>query len=107
MRARTPDVDGYVEQDGVKAFYEVFGEGHEPTLLLMPTWPIIHSRMWKAQVPYLSRHYRVVTFDPRGNGCSDRPPTPEAYADREYAADALAVMDETGTDRAVVVGACD
>src|SRR2546425_4313137 len=79
MRARTPDVDGYVEQDGVKAFYEVFGEDHEPTLLLMPTWPIIHSRMWKAQVPYLGRHFRVVTFDPSGNGCSDRPPTDEPW----------------------------
>ena len=42
---------------------------------------------------------RVVTFDGRGNGRSDRPATAEAYAEREFAADALAVMDATG-DRA-------
>src|SRR5213083_999143 len=102
MRARYPDSDGYVERDGVKLFYEVFGSG-EPTILLMPTWSIIHSRFWKMQVPYLSRHYRVVTFDGRGNGRSDRPVGAEAYIAAEYAADALAVLDETDTSQAVVV----
>src|SRR6266542_4090857 len=102
MRARYPDQDGYVERDGVKVFYEVFGDG-APTILLMPTWSIIHSRHWKMQVPYLARHYRVVTFDGRGNGRSDRPVGPEAYEETEYAADALAVMDQTDTDQAVIV----
>ena len=49
---------------------------------------------------YLARHCRVVTFDGRGNGRSDRPTEPEAYAEPEFAADAIAVMDATGTDRA-------
>ena len=62
MRARYPDTEGYIERDGVRIFYEVFGEG-EPTVLLLPTWSIIHSRFWKAQVPYLARHFRVITFD--------------------------------------------
>ena len=53
--------------------YEVFGDGRRPTVLLMPTWSIVHSRFWKAQVGYLARHYRVVTFDGRGSGRSDRP----------------------------------
>ena len=39
-----------------------------------------------------------VTFDGRGNGRSDRPTEPEAYAQREFAADAIAVMDATRTD---------
>jgi pimeloyl-ACP methyl ester carboxylesterase/predicted glycosyltransferase len=102
MRARYPDTDGYVERDGVKLFYEVFGDG-EPTVLLMPTWSIIHSRHWKMQIPYLSRHYRVLTFDGRGNGRSDRPLGPGAYAEREFVADALAVMDATGTEWAILV----
>jgi pimeloyl-ACP methyl ester carboxylesterase len=103
MRARYPDREGYVERDGVKVFHEVFGEG-QPTVLLLPTWSIVHSRIWKMQVPYLARRYRVVTFHGRGNGRSDRPGGAEAYAEREFAADALAVMDATGTGRAVVVG---
>ncbi|MGI8829527.1 MAG: alpha/beta fold hydrolase, partial [Candidatus Limnocylindria bacterium] len=103
MRARLPDADGFVERDGVRIFYEVFGSG-EPTVLLLPTWSIVHSRIWKMQVPDLARHYRVITFDGRGNGRSDRPPGASAYADTEFVADAIAVLDATGTERAVIVG---
>jgi pimeloyl-ACP methyl ester carboxylesterase len=102
-RARYPDSEGHVERDGVRVFYEVYGEG-EPTVLLLPTWTLVHSRHWKMQIPYLARHCRVVTFDPRGNGRSDRPSEADAYAEREFAADAIAVMDATQTDRAVIVG---
>ena len=102
MRARYPDEDGYVERDGVKLFYEVFGSGAK-TILMMPTWSIIHSRFWKMQIPYLARHHRVVTFDGRGNGRSDRPVGESAYAESEFVADALAIMDETETDSAYVV----
>ena len=101
MRACQPSADGYVERDGVKLQYEVFGEG-EPTVLLLPTWSIIHSRHWKLQVPDLARRCRVVTFDGRGNGRSDRPAGARSYLPREFTADALAVMDATGTDRAVL-----
>jgi pimeloyl-ACP methyl ester carboxylesterase/predicted glycosyltransferase len=103
MRACQPSRDGDVERDGVKLHYEVYGSG-EPTVFLLPTWSIMHSRHWKMQIPYLARHCRVLTFDGRGNGRSDRPTEPEAYAEPEFAADAIAVMDATGTDRAVIVG---
>ena len=102
-RARYPDREGYIERDGVRVFWELYGEG-ERTVLLLPTWSIIHSRQWKGQIPYLARHFRVLTFDGRGNGRSDRPPEPAAYDEREFAADALAVLDATATERAVIVG---
>src|SRR5216110_199706 len=70
-RARYPDESGYVEREGVRIHYEVYGMG-EPTVLLLPTWSLVHSRHWKMQIPYLARHCRVVTFDGRGNGRSDR-----------------------------------
>ncbi len=109
MRARYPDQEGFVQRDGVNIFYEVFGTG-EPTVLLLPTWSAAHSRIWKAQVPYLARHCRVLTFDGRGNGHSSRPASANAYSDQEFAADALAVMDATTTQQAVLVslsrGAC-
>jgi pimeloyl-ACP methyl ester carboxylesterase/predicted glycosyltransferase len=101
-RARYPDDDGYVERDGVRIFYEVYGEG-DNTVLFLPTWSIIHSRTWKMQIPYFARHFRVVTFDGRGNGKSGRPAGTDAYAETEFAADALAVMDATATDKAVLV----
>ena len=93
MRARYPDESGYVVRDGVRVHWEVYGSG-EPTVLLLPTWSIIHSRHWKMQIPYLARHCRVLTFDGRGNGRSDRPAS--GYDEREFADDALAVH---GRDR--------
>jgi pimeloyl-ACP methyl ester carboxylesterase/predicted glycosyltransferase len=99
-RARYPDSSGYTKRDGVRLYYEVYGSG-EQTVFLLPTWSIIHSRHWKMQIPYLARHCRVLTFDGRGNGRSDRPAT--GYGEAEFAADALAVMDATATERAVIV----
>jgi pimeloyl-ACP methyl ester carboxylesterase/predicted glycosyltransferase len=91
-----------VERGGVRVFWERCGDGDQ-TILFLPTWSIIHSRTWKAQIPYFARHSRVLTFDPRGNGRSDRPTEPEAYRAEEFAADAIAVMDATATERAILV----
>jgi pimeloyl-ACP methyl ester carboxylesterase/predicted glycosyltransferase len=94
---------GVAVRDGVRIPYAVHGAG-ATTVLLLPTWSLVRSRFWKAQVPYLSRSSRVVTFDGRGSGDAGRPQGAAAYADEQYAADAAAVLDATGTDRAVVVG---
>jgi pimeloyl-ACP methyl ester carboxylesterase len=102
-RARYPDEEGYVERDGVRIFWERYGEG-ETTVLFLPTWSLFPSRVWKMQIPYFARHFRVVTFDGRGNGKSDRPEGVEAYTEAQFAADSLAVLDASGTERAVVVG---
>jgi pimeloyl-ACP methyl ester carboxylesterase len=105
-RARYPDEEGFVERDGVRVFWEAYGDA-PTTFLLYPTSPISHSRLWKAQVPYLSRHFRVVLFDPRGNGRSDRPPDAGAYAFWEYVADGRAVLEASGSREALVGGLCD
>ena len=102
MRACQPSDEGFVERSGVKIHYEVYGDGR-PTILLLPTWAIIHKRFWKMQVAYLSRHHRVVSFDGRGNGRSDRPVGVEPYLVEEYVDDTLAVLDATSTERAVLV----
>jgi pimeloyl-ACP methyl ester carboxylesterase/predicted glycosyltransferase len=103
LRARQPDQQGYVERAGVRVYYETFGAG-EPAVLLLPTWSIMHSRHWKAQIHTLARYNRVITFDPRGNGLSDRPTEPAAYANEELVADALAVLDAVEIEKAIVVG---
>jgi pimeloyl-ACP methyl ester carboxylesterase len=63
----------------------------------------LHSRIWKAQLPYFSRHARVLTSDPRGNGRSDRPRDPAAYEHVEFVQDALDVLDRVGAEQASVV----
>ncbi|HEX8054637.1 MAG TPA: alpha/beta fold hydrolase [Thermoleophilaceae bacterium] len=102
-RARYPDETGFVERDGVRVFWESYGQG-EQTVLFLPTWTLNHSRIWKAQIPYFARHFRVLCFDPRGNGRSDRPTDSAAYAEHEFAQDAIDVMDACGVERAVAVG---
>jgi pimeloyl-ACP methyl ester carboxylesterase/UDP:flavonoid glycosyltransferase YjiC (YdhE family) len=105
MKARQPDHCGYAVNDGVRIYYEVHGSG-DTTILLLPTWSIVDSGVWKMQVPYLSRHFRVVTYDPRGNGRSDRPTTVQAYTEDVLTADVLAVLDATETNAAIAISYC-
>jgi pimeloyl-ACP methyl ester carboxylesterase/predicted glycosyltransferase len=102
--ARLPDDEGFIERDGVRVRWEAYGDQERPAILLLPAWSIVHSRLWKGQIPYLARHFRVVTFDGRGNGLSDRPDEDSAYAPREFTADAIAVLDAAGVESALVAG---
>ena len=101
-RASQPAETGSVERDGVRVHWERYGDS-DPAILFLPSWTIIHSRLWKAQLPYFGRHFRALTFDPRGNGLSDHPADPALYHEEEFAADALAVMDAVGVERAFLV----
>ena len=101
-RARYPDETGYVERDGVRVFWERYGDG-EPTVLLLPTWSIVHSRVWKAadsvsRAPLSRDHVRR----PRQRALG-QPASPRHIRADEFVADALAVMDATGTARATLV----
>lgn len=103
MRAAFPETAGRLDRDGVELGYEVYGDG-PATILLLPTWTIIHTRFWKMQIPYLSRHFRVVTYDGPGNGRSERVLDPTRYTPASYAEDALAVLHAAHVRSAVVVG---
>jgi pimeloyl-ACP methyl ester carboxylesterase len=105
MRAVAPVADGVLDRDGFGVGYAVYGDGPATVCLVMPD-TIVHARAWKAQVPFLSRFFRVVTVDPRGNGRSDRPTRPEQFAMAELEADVWAVLDEVGADAVVLVGLC-
>ncbi|MCW5729457.1 MAG: alpha/beta fold hydrolase [Alphaproteobacteria bacterium] len=103
MRARAPDREGTVLRDGVRLFYEVHGSGPE-TMVFLPPWSIVHSRIYKAQIPYFSERFRCIVFDPRGNGRSDRPDDPRAYTLDHSVADALAIMDAVAVEKAILIG---
>ncbi len=103
MRANLPALEGSADRNGVKIYYEIYGDG-DHTILFIPSWSIVHSRVYKAQVPYFSERFRCVTYDPRGNGKSDRPLDPEAYRLQDYVGDALAVLDAAGADKAILFG---
>jgi pimeloyl-ACP methyl ester carboxylesterase len=58
---------------------------------------------WDPIVPALAERYRVLWFDNRGIGDSDKPEGP--YTAQLMAADALQVLAEAGVDRAHILGA--
>ena len=76
-RARYRTATGFVERDGVRVFSRSTAAASRPSCCC-PTWSIVHSRAWKMQIPYLARHFRVVTFDGRGQ----RPVRPAARSRR-------------------------
>jgi pimeloyl-ACP methyl ester carboxylesterase/predicted glycosyltransferase len=103
MRAKLPEMAEFIDRDGVKIHYEIYGDGPQ-TIVFLPPWTIVHSRVYKAQLPYFSGRFRCITFDGRGNGKSDRPADIAAYSLDHYVADALAVMDATEAGAAILVG---
>ena len=105
MRALAPVVDGVLDRHGFGVGYAVYGDGPVTVCLVMPD-TIVHAGAWKAQVPFLARHFRVVTVDPRGNGRSDRPTRPEQFAMTELEEDVWGVLDHVGAGAVVLVGLC-
>jgi pimeloyl-ACP methyl ester carboxylesterase len=72
--------------------------------VFVPPWPIVHSRIWKPQIPDFARRHRVVAWDNLGNGKSDRPIDPLVHTTRARTANLGAVMDAVELPAAVLVG---
>jgi pimeloyl-ACP methyl ester carboxylesterase len=102
-RARYPDRTGFVERPGGRVAYEVYGSG-DPPIVFVPPWQIVHSRVWKSQIPDFARRHLVVAWDNLGNGRSDRPLDPAAHTTLARTANLAAVMDAADVPRAVLVG---
>jgi 3-oxoadipate enol-lactonase len=89
----------HVERDGVKIFYESFGQG-TPLVFLHPL--ALNRYAWVHQTFGFARTHRVVVVDHRGHGLSDKPAS--GYSIREMALDARAVLDHAELDKAILVG---
>jgi pimeloyl-ACP methyl ester carboxylesterase/UDP:flavonoid glycosyltransferase YjiC (YdhE family) len=110
MRASEPVQSGCLTLDGFRIAYEVFGNPSAPAVLLHPTWQIVHSRIWKMQVPFLARSFRVVTFDSPGNGGGERTTDARAYEYDRIVDQGVGLLDHLGIERAHVISfscACD
>lgn len=57
--------------NGVRLFYEEAGGGSQTLVLVHGL--MLASESWEAQRDYFSRTHRVITFDLRGQGRSDKP----------------------------------
>ena len=101
-----PDVS-YARSGGVAVAYQVVGDG-PVDVVYAPHLTNLYSLWLRAPyVPFLRRlseHVRLIVFNPRGTGLSDRPRnvTLEARMD-----DINAVLDATGTERAMLFGVAE
>ena len=86
---------------GVGLHYDEAGEG--TPVLFVHEFAGDH-RSWEPQVRALARRHRCVTYAARGYPPSDVPTDPAAYSQDLAVADALAVLDHLGIERAHVVG---
>ncbi len=91
-----------VASDGIRLHYQDIGRHGAPVVLLIQGLGA-DKNGWIAQRAALMLRYRVIAFDNRGAGRSDKPFGP--YTLEQMADDAVAVLDACDVDRAHVVGA--
>ena len=104
MRAVAPVQSGRLRVKGFDISYEVFGAGDRPPVLLLPTWQIAPSLIWKMQVPHLARFFRVITYDPPGIGGGERTEDPAAFELDRVVDYGIALLDHLDVATASVVG---
>ncbi len=107
-RVNTPETRYAKTADGVHVAYQVFGDG-PVDLLFVLGWVTHIERMWDQPrvarfLERLSSFSRVMVFDKRGVGLSDRVPEDRLPSLEVRIDDARAVMDAVGSERVVVLG---
>lgn len=90
--------------DGASLHVAESGPADGPVLVLLHGFPEL-GYSWRHQIPVLAQAgYRVLTPDLRGFGRSDAPAAVESYAVDVLAADVLALLDDAGAERGIVIG---
>ena len=88
-----------VQANGIELYYETHGEG-KPLVMISglgyPMW------QWHKMVPFLAEQIKVITFDNRGVGQSDKPAGP--YTAQMLAEDTVGLLDALGIEKAIIAG---
>jgi len=90
-----------LDRDGVAIHYDVAGSG--PALILTHGFSAT-GEMWAGQLPALTPHFTVITWDMRGHGRSDYPADLSLYSEDATVADMAALLDAVGVQSAVIGG---
>lgn len=89
----------YAESNEIKLYYETHSEG-EPVVLICGLGSQLQS--WATQIPIYSKKFKVIAFDNRGIGRSDKPDYP--YAIEQMADDTIGLLDHLEIKKAHFVG---
>jgi len=88
-----------IQVNDIRMYYEVHGEG-EPLVLILGLGTDLSE--WSAIIEGLARRYRVIAFDNRGAGRTDKPDQP--YTVERMADDTAGLLRTLGVERAHVLG---
>ncbi len=89
----------FADVNGIKICYEVQGDGYP--IVLIHGFGVKKAR-WIGQFAQLSEHFKVIRFDNRGAGKSDRPNEP--YTMELFAEDTKGLLDSLGIEKAHIIG---
>lgn len=98
----------YVETGGVTIAYQIFGDGPMDLVFVMG-WVSHLEYFWTEPrfarfLQRLGSFTRVILFDKRGTGLSDRVPLDRLPTIEQRMEDVHAVMDKIGSERAIICG---
>ncbi|MES2069979.1 MAG: alpha/beta fold hydrolase [Pseudomonadota bacterium] len=87
--------------DGARIAYRIDGDASKPVLVLSNSIAT-NLHMWDGQVEELSKYFRVLRFDTRGDGVSSAPLG--AYSLDRLGRDVIELLDALGIERAHFLG---
>jgi len=90
---------GYVNVNGVNLYYEIYGEGEPLVFIEGLAQQLI---MWKYQIEELQKYFKLVLFDLRGNGKSDKPIS--GYSVDIFADDTIGLIRELKLEKPNILG---
>ena len=89
-----------VKVNDINMYYETHGEGEA---LILISGNGAESSQWKDMIPTFSKNYKVIPFDNRGAGRTDRPNM--EYSMDMMANDVIGLMDALAIEKAHILGA--
>ena len=90
-----------IQANGIEFYYEWHGP-EKADVLVWSNGILMSTASWAFQTPALSKNYRVLLYDCRGQWQSDHPREP--YSMEQHADDLAALLDALGVERAHIAG---
>ncbi|MBM3130213.1 MAG: alpha/beta fold hydrolase [Chloroflexi bacterium] len=91
-----------ITANGIEVYYEQHGWDKDADVLVLSNGVLMSTASWAFQTPVLSKHYRVLLYDCRGQWQSDHPRAP--YSMELHADDLAALLDALKIDKAHLLG---
>lgn len=91
----------YFNIENTKIAYQVYGQNNVNTLVFIHGFPFDQS-MWKQQIDFFQKNFKIVTFDVRGHGNSEI--GNKDFTINLLADDLIFLLDELNIQKAVICG---